>query len=84
MKYVLIALLLVGCAGQKTIPDSPKATFIPITVPCIKNQPTKPILMSKDALKALSAQDFVLQLTADYLSLESYTGELEALITACK
>lgn len=78
MKTLLLPLLLIGCASSPKVPDK---VYIPVITPCIAEKPVKPILAD---LKSLSASDYVLMITSDYLKLLNYSGELEATLKACE
>jgi len=71
---------LIGCSTLQI----PKEVLIPVSVSCVKEIPIKGYFLSHDELKALNAPDYVLQVTAEYLKYESYTGELEAVLSGCK
>lgn len=84
MRYLLIAIILTltgcltGCFDKAVIPDK---VYIPVKTPCITEKPVKPILAD---LKPLSASDYVLTITSDYLKLLNYSGELEATLKSCE
>ena len=81
MKLLAVTLLLTGCATMQPIP---KTVTIPISVPCIKELPVKPIFATHDYLKGLSVTDYPLQVTAELLKYENYSSELESVLIACK
>jgi len=76
--FAILALLLVGCSSNPKVPDK---VYIPVKTPCITEKPVKPILAD---LKPLSASDYVLTITSDYLKLLNYSGELEAVVAGCE
>lgn len=80
MKYLLV-LVLAGCT---TLPKVPEKVLVPIAVSCIKDAPIKPDFITRNSLKQLSASDYVISITSEYLKQSSYIGELEATIQGCK
>lgn len=82
MKLVLIALIL-ALAGCSTL-QVPKEVLVPVSVPCIAQIPIKGYFLTHDELKSLNEPDYVLQITAEYLKYEIYTGRMEAALSACQ
>ena len=80
MRYLLV-LLLASCA---TLPKVPETVLTPIAVTCIKESPTKPEFMTRDDFKKLNSADYVLMMTSEWLKQNSYIGELESVLSACK
>jgi len=77
---ISLCLFLVSCASVQI----PKEVIVPVSVPCISADVVSPDFLSHAHLKSLSAPDYVLEITAEYLKYESYTGELSAVISGCK
>ena len=80
IRILFLTLLLIGC-GQKNV--IPKTVNVVVPVPCITEKPSRPILLGADYLKMLNASDYVFTITAEYITLLNYTGELEAVVEAC-
>ena len=77
----LLILFLAGCA---TLPKVPETVLTPIAVTCIKESPAKPEFMTRDDFKNLNSADYVLMMTSEWLKQNSYIGELESVLSACK
>lgn len=76
----MLCVTLIGCGSNPKVPDK---VYINVPVPCISEHPVKPTLSTNEMLKQLSNPDYVLTITADYLKLKSYVGELESVISSC-
>jgi len=80
MRVILLSLALAGCAG---LPEVPRETKIPVSVPCIEVLPTMPILVTDAQLLAMPDSAFVLALAADRLERQKYMAITAALLQAC-
>lgn len=74
-------MILASCT---TLPKVPEKVLVPIAVSCIKEVPIKPDFITRDSLKQLSASDYVISITSEYLKQGNYIGELEATLQGCK
>jgi hypothetical protein len=81
MKYLPILLVLTGCS---TLPKVPEKVLVPVSVPCIKELPARPLFATKDYLKSLSNPDYVTAITSEYLMQGNYINILESALIACK
>ena len=77
---ISMCLFLVSCASVQV----PKEVLVPVSVSCISSEVVSPDFLTHTYLKSLTAPDYVLEITAEYLKYESYTSELSAVISGCK
>lgn len=73
---VLVALLA-GC--WETAP----VVRVPVPVPCVKQRPARPHLVTQAELVAMNDAQVVLSLEQHRLLSEGYIGELEAVVDVC-
>lgn len=82
MKALAICLLalLTGCA---TRPPATVEVRVPVTVPCVKNEPERPQLEFPRLPANASDGDKILALVRDWLRSRKYEEQLEAVIAGC-
>jgi len=81
-----VTAVLVGCAGQPVQPRIETVEVkVPVTVPCLPAElPKRPAIADKAALLAMGDYDLVLELAAERDELLAYSGQLEAVVKACR
>lgn len=75
---LLLPLLVVGCAWS-TAP----VVRVPVPVPCVKEKPPRPHLVTEAELKDMPNGQAIPALEQHRVLSEAYIGELEAVVDAC-
>lgn len=78
---LVAAMLLAGCASAPV--PATQTIQVPVAVPCVKSEPTRPAYEFDRLPATASDGDKVLALVRDWARYRKYTGELEAVIAAC-
>lgn len=85
MKWLIVLILLAGCAGTPTVVSIPEPVTVKIPVPvsCVSAMPAKPATTTDQELAAMNDYALVLALRREVLTLRGYLAELEAVLTGC-
>ena len=79
----LSVILLSGC--ETFIPPPPQIVSVPVPVSCLPTTlPQRPKIATDAELSAIDDYQFTLQIFIDRRRLLDYSGELEAVLLACK
>ncbi len=79
----LLSILLVGCGTF--IPPPPQIVSVPIGISCLPTTlPQRPKIATDAELSALDDYRFTLEIFIDRRRLLDYSGELEAVLGACR
>lgn len=81
MKTLLLLLLVAGCATQRPPPEIVK---VPVSIPCVKSVPVRPVYAVRSLLTDATDGAIVLALALDLPLHLKYEGELEAIIEGCR
>lgn len=81
MRYLLLLLLLTGCASQ--VIKEPVEVKVPVPVPCEIKAPSKPIIVTQSLGKDASRFTWLKERLKDAEKLEIYTIQLEVALGAC-
>lgn len=80
MRALIISLcgILVGCGTQL-----PKVVEVPVAVPCVKEKPVRPALVTDADLMGMSDYRMALALRQHHILSGGYIAELEAVVDGC-
>lgn len=80
MKWILLTILLAGCAGP--VPMTQRVD-VPVYVPCVKERPQRPVFEFDKLDAGVSDGRKVVALARDWARGRKYEGELEAVVAGC-
>lgn len=81
---LLIVMLLVMLGGCSATMPKTQIVEVPVPVPCIKDMPPKPPLVTNGELAAMNDYQLPLALFRDREQRQGYEEKLEALMELCK
>lgn len=85
MVAALVALVLILSGCQTPLVPPPTIVRVPVGISCLpQTLPVRPQITTEEALAAKDDFQLTLALFADRRALLDYTGELEAVIGACR